>query len=45
MKFEVLFHLFRVVLSHPSWGAWIEMHGMIATLSPGFVAPLMGCVD
>ena len=32
-------------LSHPSWGAWIEMDGTGCQPCRAVVAPLMGCVD
>ena len=33
------------ILSHPSWGAWIEINTSAGSFLLLFVAPLMGCVD
>ena len=32
-------------MSHPSWGAWIEIQQDGYTVKDYIVAPLMGCVD
>ena len=45
MKFTVIGPVFVAMLSHPLWGAWIEiaLSKKIGTVFP--VAPLVGCVD
>ena len=37
--------LYANALSHPAWGAWIEMTRSRADSTPSPVAPRMGCVD
>ena len=32
-------------MSHPAWGAWIEIDEMVLLESMPDVAPRMGCVD
>ena len=32
-------------LSHPVWGAWIEIQEEVDTLMAKLVAPRVGCVD
>ena len=32
-------------VSHPAWGAWIEMRSEESDYEGLFVAPRMGCVD
>jgi len=45
LKYNLSSHVTQVTLSHPAWGAWIEIHGFRSVRTKFYVAPRMGCVD